>query len=83
MDAVITVCGNAAAETCPIWPGAPIRAHWGVDDPAAAPDSEQPAAFADAYDRLVGRAAALIEQPFETFDKPALQALLNRIGGAN
>jgi len=79
MRAVITVCGNAASETCPIWPGAPLRAHWGVEDPAAAP-ADQPAAFARAYALLAGRADELLARNFETMGDEALGALLTRIG---
>ncbi len=82
MDAVITVCGSAAGETCPVWPGAPVRAHWGVDDPAAAPETDWPAAFRAAYDILGHRAEQMLAAPFETMDRPAFQALLNRIGSA-
>ena len=80
MDAVITVCGSVAGEICPIWPGAPIRAHWGVEDPAAAPKAEQPAAFRAAYDILNRRASALLALPLETLDAAALKAELDRIG---
>ncbi len=80
MGAVITVCGSAAEETCPIWPGAPIRAHWGVEDPAAASDEDAPAAFAEAYDILRRRAAAFLAQPIETMDAPTLRAHLNVCG---
>lgn len=79
MDAVITVCGNAASEVCPIWPGAPVRAHWGVDDPATVPGPGQAAAFRSTFDLLSARAMALLAQPFETLGKPALQVLLGRI----
>ncbi len=82
MDAVITVCGSAAEETCPIWPGTPIRAHWGIDDPAAAPEADQPAAFELAYNLLRAKADALIAQPFETLEPGALSALLIQIGRA-
>lgn len=80
MDAVITVCGSAAAEECPYWPGAPLRAHWGIEDPAAAPEADQPAAFAGAYDQLEARAAQLVALPFEDMAQADLQAALNRIG---
>ncbi|MEZ5912050.1 MAG: arsenate reductase ArsC [Paracoccaceae bacterium] len=60
MDAVITVCSSAAGETCPLWPGAPLRSHWGEDDPAAAPAGDQPAAFAHAFARLDARATAFL-----------------------
>ncbi|MFQ6552360.1 arsenate reductase ArsC [Aestuariibius insulae] len=80
MEAVITVCGSAAGETCPIWPGAPVRAHWGVEDPAAAPEDDWPGAFGTAYARLKHRAEALLAQPIETLDAAELRALLTRIG---
>jgi protein-tyrosine-phosphatase len=80
MDAVITVCGSAAAEECPYWPGAPLRAHWGVEDPAAAAPDDQPAAFAEAYDLLSAKAAALLVLPFEEMTQDDKQAIFNRIG---
>lgn len=79
MDAVITVCGSAAGETCPFWPGAPARAHWGVSDPAAAPEPHLDAAFQAAYAALLARADALFALPFEDYDRPTLQAALSRI----
>ena len=81
MDVVITVCSSAAGETCPIWPGAPIRAHWGVDNPAAVIglDQEKEAAFKSAYDQLKRHAVALIATPFENMSPIALSQLLNRI----
>lgn len=82
MDAVITVCGSAAAEECPYWPGAPVRAHWGVEDPAAAPVEQQPAAFADAYDLLSAKAEKLFAMDFEAMDQESLQQALNKIGAA-
>ncbi|HQY44213.1 MAG TPA: arsenate reductase ArsC [Paracoccaceae bacterium] len=80
MDAVITVCGSAAGETCPFWPGAPVRAHWGVEDPAAAAPANQPAAFETAYGKLLARANALLAARPETLDRAGLQAALTRIG---
>lgn len=82
MDIVITVCGSAANETCPMWPGAPVRAHWGVEDPAAAPEDDQPQAFRTAYDILKRRAEAFLALPLDTLasDKAALQKELNQIG---
>lgn len=77
MDAVITVCGSAASETCPMWPGAPLRAHWGVEDPAAATAEDAPAAFREAYDILARRAAHFTQKPLCDMDHVALQAHLN------
>lgn len=80
MDVVITVCASAAGETCPIWAGAPVRCHWGVEDPAAAQESEWEDAFKTAYNILKKRAEALFEIPFENLELPALTAELKRIG---
>lgn len=80
MDMVITVCGSAAGETCPMWPGAPVRAHWGVEDPAAADKADWDAAFDTAYAILGRRARALLDLPLETLSRDALQIELNRIG---
>lgn len=79
MHAVITVCGSAAGETCPIWPGAPVRAHWGIEDPAAAAPERQPAAFRTAYDILRRRATALLDLPIETLTDDELRMHLTRI----
>lgn len=80
MDMVITVCASAAGETCPIWPGVPVRAHWGVDDPAAAAEADWENAFQTAYDILDRRATALLKHPIETMDQGELKATLDRIG---
>lgn len=79
MDLVITVCGSAAAETCPIWPGAPMRCHWGVEDPADCTD-DCAAAFRTAYDILARRADKLLALPFEKLDASALNHALGQIG---
>ncbi len=80
MGAVITVCGSAAGEECPYWPGAPLRAHWGVEDPAAASEEHWEDAFQTAYDLLEARAQALFALPFEDMDRAALQTELDKIG---
>ena len=80
MDMVITVCSSAAGETCPIWPGAPVRAHWGVEDPAKADEPDWQRAFETAYDALELRAKALLDLPFETMETSELKATLDRIG---
>lgn len=79
MDAVITVCGSAAGETCPFWPGAPVRAHWGVPDPASAPRHELETAFNAAFNALLARAKALFALPIEEYDRTALQTALTMI----
>lgn len=80
MDAVITVCSSAAGETCPIWPGAPVRAHWGVEDPAAADEADRDGAFDAAYAILERRAVALLEMPVEDMEAGELKIHLDRIG---
>ncbi len=80
MDVVITVCGSAAAEECPFWPGAPVRTHWGVEDPAAADESDWDAAFQTAHDILERRARAFLAESVEDMDAKALTAALSRAG---
>lgn len=79
MDIVITVCGSAASETCPIWPGAPIRAHWGVEDPAAAAPAQWQEAFDTAYAELETRAEAFFARDVLAMDAQALKAHVARI----
>ncbi len=80
MDLVITVCAAAEGERCPVWPGAPLTCHWGVDDPAGAPPDQIGAAFEIAYHSLSARINAFLALPFETLDGDSLQARLHRIG---
>ena len=82
MDLVVTVCASAAGELCPVWPSAPLRCHWGIDDPAGAPRDQIGAAFEIAYHRLSVRINAFLALPFETLDGDSLQARLHRIGEA-
>jgi len=80
MDVVITVCGSAAAEECPYWAGAPIRVHWGVEDPAAASEPDWDAAFTLAYDQLYTRAQAFLALDTDGMDHATLTKELTRIG---
>ena len=82
LDLVVTVCSKAAGETCPVWPGAPLRAHWGVDDPAACTGSEaeQRAAFERAWRELDHKIEHFARLDFESLDRDRLQAELDRIG---
>lgn len=82
MDIIITVCDNAASETCPVWPGGPISAHWGIPDPAQAGgnDEETGTIFEQAFDRLERRIRALLELPLEAMDGEELKRRLNEIG---
>ncbi len=80
MDLVITVCGSAAQEECPMWPGAPLRTHWGVEDPAAASEPDWDQAFRTAYTVLEKRARAFLALEFEHMSKDVLNVELSRIG---
>ena len=82
MDFVFTVCDNAAGEACPIWPGQPLTAHWGVEDPAAAQGTEEEKhrAFLKAFTELATRINLLLNLPLEKLDRMALKARLQEIG---
>lgn len=82
MDFVFTVCDTAAGETCPVWPGQPMTAHWGIEDPATVDASEfrRRAAFEDALRFMRNRIAAFISLPFESIERLALQSKLRGIG---
>ncbi len=83
MDFVFTVCDDAAGEACPIWPGSPMTAHWGIPDPAFAKGSptEVRTVFAETYRLLHNRISVFVALPFEALDKVALQSKLREIGG--
>ncbi|MGE0061639.1 MAG: arsenate reductase ArsC [Xanthobacteraceae bacterium] len=82
LDFVFTVCDNAAGEACPVWPGQPMTAHWGVPDPAEATgtDAEIAAAFMDAYRMLARRIELFLALPMQKLDRMTLQARLKAIG---
>jgi arsenate reductase (thioredoxin) len=82
LDFVFTVCDNAAAETCPVWPGQPMTAHWGVPDPAAATgkEAEVRLAFADAFRMLSNRINIFVNLPIRSLDQLSLQRRLDAIG---
>jgi arsenate reductase len=84
LDLVVTVCGSAANETCPAWPGNFLRAHWGVDDPAAVEgsDNDKRAAFMRAYAALAERILTFLSLSFEDMDRAELQQHLDEIGRA-
>jgi arsenate reductase len=81
-DFVFTVCDNAAGETCPIWPGQPMTAHWGVPDPAEAKgtEAEVALAFKDAYRMLNQRIGIFSALPIRSLDQLTLQKKLKEIG---
>jgi arsenate reductase len=84
MNFVFTVCDNAAKEMCPIWPGQPMTAHWGVPDPAVVkgtPD-QVARAFRDAYLILERRISLFLSLPLSSLDKLAIQEEINRIGAS-
>ena len=80
IDIVITVCDSAASETCPVWSGAPVTAHWGVADPAEFGPDRQPEAFAFAFAALRQRIGKFLSLPIESMDPTTLRAELRRIG---
>ena len=82
MDFVFTVCDNAAAETCPVWPGQPMTAHWGVPDPAAVQgsDEEKRQAIRDAASALRRRIELVVNLPLEKLDKLAVHGEMNAAG---
>jgi len=84
MDFVFTVCDQAAGETCPVWPGQPITAHWGVADPAAVQgtDAEKRKAFLRAFTELSARINLLLALPVDKLDRLVLQKKLDDIGRA-
>lgn len=82
MDFVFTVCDNAAGEACPVWPGQPMTAHWGIEDPATAggPEFRERAAFEDALRFMRNRITAFINLPLTSIDRMALTSKLHGIG---
>jgi arsenate reductase len=83
MDFVFTVCDNAAREICPLWPGQPMTAHWGVADPAAVVGTREEVAraYREAYTILDRRISLLLALPLATLDTMAIQRELGKIGG--
>ena len=82
LDFVFTVCDNAAHEVCPVWPGQPMSAHWGIPDPAAVDgdDAERRRAFAQAFQQLSLRLSLFLSLPLASLDGLALQRKLDEIG---
>ena len=83
MDFVFTVCDQAAGELCPVWPGNPVTAHWGIPDPAAVQgtDTEQRRAFREAYVALENRIKLFVALPIAKLDRLAIQRSVDEIGG--
>jgi len=82
MQFVFTVCDNAANEACPLWPGQPMTAHWGIPDPAAVKGTSEEIerAFRDAFSILDRRISLFLSLPFSTLEQLALQKEIDRIG---
>ena len=82
MDFVFTVCDDAAGEVCPIWPGHPVTAHWGIEDPTAVEGTnvQKLAAFATAFRYLKNRISLFTALPLASLDRMTLQHRLNQIG---
>ncbi|HEY1482309.1 MAG TPA: arsenate reductase ArsC [Candidatus Acidoferrum sp.] len=83
MDFVFTVCDNAANEICPVWPGQPVTAHWGIPDPAAVAGSEEKIsrAFQEAYVTLDRRIGLFLNLPLSSLDQLAIKKEVDQIGG--
>ncbi len=83
MDFVITVCDQAAGEVCPIWPGTPITAHWGFQDPAAfeGSDEEKRKLFDKVFRQIMGRVGQFANLPLHVLDRNAIQQEMRAIGG--
>ena len=82
LDFVITVCDKAAGEICPVWPGQPMSAHWGIPDPVAVEGSDEVKrhAFVDVMNQLQRRVCMLVSLPFEKLDRMKLQQAVREIG---
>ena len=82
MDFVVTVCDQAAGEVCPIWPGKPMTAHWGFEDPAAfeGTDEEKRHVFSKVYRQILGRVIQFVNLPLRVLDSNAIQRELRAIG---
>lgn len=80
IDFVITVCDHAAGEACPVWPGRPVTAHWGIEDPAAVEGQGQREAFLTALRYLNNRISLFLNLPIESIDRMGLQNRLREIG---
>jgi arsenate reductase len=81
LDFIVTVCDDAAGEVCPIWPGKPIRAHWGIPDPAAVHGSDEivDGAFAETYRQLRNHIELFAGQPIDTLDSIAIKRRMDEI----
>lgn len=80
IDFIFSVCDNAAGEVCPIWPGRPVSAHWGIEDPAAVEGEGQREAFKQALRYLSNRISLFLALPHESHDRMALEGKLRAIG---
>lgn len=82
MDFIITVCDNAAGEVCPVWPGHPVSAHWGFEDPAAVEgtDEEKRAAFSRIFKQIMTRMNTFVNLPVDMLDKNAIRNEMRKIG---
>ncbi len=80
LDFIFTVCDDAAGEVCPIWPGKPVTAHWGIEDPAAVEGDKQKQAFWNAYMQMRRRIELFLALPLESIDRMTLENRVREIG---